>query len=63
MEIPPAQFANEYPARSVQPVDALGMVALRAAAPAARRRSETAELVEAFDFTGSLAFPIETFIS
>jgi len=63
MEILPPRFANESPARLVKSVDDLGMAALRGAAPAMCRSFEPAEFVEAFDFTGSLTFPIETFIS
>jgi len=50
MEISP-QMTNAIPARSVAP------------AGAARKPHEPAEAVEAFDFTGSLTFPIETLIS
>jgi hypothetical protein len=57
------QFANESPARPVRSVDELGRVALLDAPAAAYKPFQSAELVEALDFTGSLAFPIETFIS
>ncbi len=63
MEILPPQFANESPARPVQSVDELGLVALLDATAAASKPFESAELVEVLNFTGSLAFPIETFIS
>lgn len=63
MEILPPQFANESPARPVASVDDSGMVVLRGAAPAMCKPCRPDELVEAFDFTGSLTFPIETFIS
>ena len=62
MEILPQQVTNETPARAVGPVGDLALAALRGAAPAARKPSESAEVVEAFDFTGSLTFPIETLI-
>lgn len=63
MEIPQLSFANESPVRPGRSVDELAMVASRIAAPAACKPFEAAELVVAFDFTRSLAFPIETFIS
>jgi hypothetical protein len=43
-------------------VDDLGMAALRGAAAAVCKPFKPAELAEAFDFTGSLTFPIETFV-
>jgi hypothetical protein len=39
-----------------------GMAALRGAAAEVCKPFKPAELAEAFDFTGSLTFPIETFI-
>jgi hypothetical protein len=63
MEILPPQFASESPAPPAQPADELGMVALRVAAPAVCRPFEPSELVEAFDCTAGLRFPIETFIA
>ena len=63
MEISPPQFANESPARPEAYVDDPGMVALPGAASAMCKPSRPDELVEAFDFTGSLTFPTETFIS
>jgi hypothetical protein len=63
MEILPPQFADESPARPVESADDLGAAALRGAAAAICKPFTPAELVEAFDVTGSLTFPIETFIS
>ena len=63
MEILPPQFANESPARAVQSVDELEMAALPVAAPAVCKPFQPDELAVAFDFTGSLTLPIETFIS
>jgi hypothetical protein len=62
MEILPQRVANESPARSVVSFGDHDVAALRGAASAVRKRFEPAELVETFDFTGSLTFPIETLI-
>jgi len=58
MEIFPQQVTNESPARSVVAMDHLDMAAPRGAP----NPFESADVVEAFDFTGSLTFPIETLI-
>ena len=63
MAILPLQVTNEIPARSVVSVSEPDMAALRGAAPAVRKPFRPAGVVEAFDFTGSLTFPIETLIS
>jgi hypothetical protein len=62
MEILPQQVTNEVPARSVASAGKLDMAALRGAAPAVRKPFKPAEVIEAFDFTGSPTFPIETLI-
>jgi hypothetical protein len=63
MEILPPQFTDESPARPAGSMDDLGMAALRGVAPVMCKPFQPAELAEAFDFTGSPTFPIETFIS
>ena len=59
MEVLPRQVSNESSARSVVSVDDLDMAALRGAAPAVRKPFQPADVVEAFEFAGSLRFPIE----
>lgn len=62
MEIMPAQFANEScTTRAVCGCAGDGCVASRGTGRAQTIKS--GELVEAFDITGSLTFPTETFIS
>jgi hypothetical protein len=63
MDSLPQQVTNESPVRSVVSVGDLDMAALRGAISAVRKPFEAADVCEAFDFTGSLTFPIETFIS
>jgi len=53
MKISPQQMTIAIPARSVAPVGA----------PDMRKPFASAQAVEAFDFTGSQTFPIETLIS